>query len=478
MKSFHSQQDMSFLKNAALFTDYYELTMAQGYFYQGMSNEMAVFDYFFRDNPFDGGYVIFAGLSDLVTTLIDLRFDAEDIEFLKEKGFKPEFLEYLSTFRFTGTISSVHEGEIIFPLTPVLHVEAPIVEAQLIETLLLNVLNFSSLVATKASRIRYAAGNRTLLDFGLRRSQGLGGLQATVAAFIGGIEATSNVYAAREYDLMLSGTMAHSWVQSFESELDAFKAYATEYPDTTVLLVDTYDTLRSGIPNAITVAKELEKTGHKLVAIRIDSGDLAYLSRHSRQMLDEAGLSYVKIAVSNQLDEYIIKSLLDQGAPVDIFGVGTRLVTGFSDSALDGVYKLAKFGGKPKIKISENIVKVNFPDAKNVIRFSRENGEFHADAICLSNEKVVNRMYHPYFPEKSMDFIGYNPERLLKPILLNGQLIGELSTIDTSAKYAKQRLAYLGQEYRRFEFPHVYKVGITRKLMNLQRKLLDLHKRK
>jgi nicotinate phosphoribosyltransferase len=469
---------MSFLRNAALYTDFYELTMAQGYFYQGKAKEVAVFDYFYRDNPFQGGYVLFAGLGDLLRTLVDLRFEPEDIDFLRSKGFRPEFLNYLATFRFTGNIRAVNEGEIIFPLTPILQVEAPIVEAQVIETLLLNVLNFSSLIATKASRMRLAAGNRTLLDFGLRRSQGLGGIQATVASFIGGVEATSNVYAARDYNLKLSGTMAHSWVQSFESELDAYNAYADQYPDTTVLLVDTYDTLRSGVPNAIMTAKYLEKSGKKLLGIRIDSGDLAYLSRQARIMLDEAGLQYVKIAVSNQLDEYIIKSILDQGAPVDIFGVGTRLVTGHEDSALDGVYKLSKFGGKPKIKISENIIKVNFPDKKNVIRYSRENGEFTADAICLESEKTIETMFHPFFPEKNLDLRSYKAERLLQPAIHKGELMRKIATIDEAASYAKKRLAYLAAEYRRFEFPHEYKVGITRRLMNLQRKLLEQHKRK
>jgi len=469
---------MSFLRNAALYTDFYELTMAQGYFYQGKAKEVAVFDYFYRDNPFQGGYVLFAGLGDLIRTLLELKYEPDDIDFLRSKGFHPEFLAYLSTFRFSGNVRSVNEGEIIFPLTPILQVEAPIVEAQVIETLLLNVLNFCSLIATKASRMRLAAGNRTLLDFGLRRSQGLGGIQATVASFIGGVEATSNVYAARDYNLKLSGTMAHSWVQSFESELDAFKAYADQYPDSTVLLVDTYDTLRSGLPNAIETAKYLEKSGNKLLGIRIDSGDLAYLSMQARIMLDHAGLQYVKIAVSNQLDEYIMKSILDQGAPVDIFGVGTRLVTGHDNSALDGVYKLSKFGGKPKIKISENIVKVNFPDKKNVIRYSKDNGEFTADAICLESEKSVETMFHPYFSEKKLDLSSFKAERLLQPIISKGELVGKIATIEEAASYAKKRLTYLSAEYRRFEFPHEYKVGISRRLMNLQRKLLEQHKRK
>jgi nicotinate phosphoribosyltransferase len=467
---------MSFLRNAALYTDFYELTMAQGYFYEGKASEQAVFDYFYRDNPFKGGYALFAGLQDLIDTIIHLRFEPEDLSFLRERGFKPEFLDFLKSFRFSGTIRSVREGEVVFPLIPVLQVQAPIIEAQLIETLLLNILNFSTLIATKASRMRYAAGNRTLLDFGLRRSQGLGGIQATLASFVGGIEATSNVYAARDHNLKLSGTMAHSWVQSYPSELEAFMAYAHHYPNQSALLVDTYDTLRSGVPNAIIVGKHLEKQGASLAAIRIDSGDLAYLSRRARQQLDEAGLSYVKIAVSNQLDEYIIKSLLDQGAPIDIFGVGTRLVTGHDESALDGVYKLSKFAAEPKIKISENIVKVNFPDLKNIIRYTKENGEFQADAIILDKEKTASKMFHPYFPEKNMDLSSFGSERLLQPILRNGELVAKLHTIDEASSYAKKRLAYLGTEYRRFEYPHEYKVGISKRLQQLQRKLIESHR--
>lgn len=469
---------MSFLRNAALYTDFYELTMAQGYFYDGKSSEQAVFDYFYRENPFNGGYALFAGLNDLIDTIIHLRFEKEDIEFLRETGFKPEFLEFLRAFRFTGTIRSVREGEVVFPLIPIVQIQAPIIQAQLIETLLLNILNFSSLIATKASRMRYAAGNRTLLDFGLRRSQGLGGIQATLASFVGGIEATSNVYAARDRNLRLSGTMAHSWIQSFPSELDSFMAYAHHYPNQTTLLVDTYDTLKSGIPNAIIVGKHLEKMGSSLNAIRIDSGDLAYLSRRARIQLDEAGLHNVKIAVSNQLDEYIIKSLLDQGAPIDIFGVGTRLVTGHDESALDGVYKLSKFGNEPKIKVSENIVKVNFPDQKNVIRYSRENGEFQADAISLEKEKSVLKMYHPYFPDKNMDLSAFTSEQLLKPVVKNGQLITRLHSIEEASTYAKTRLASLSSEYRRFEYPHEYKVGISKRLQSLQRRLLDNHRMK
>jgi len=469
---------MSFLRNAALYTDFYELTMAQGYFYDGKSSEEAVFDYFYRENPFKGGYALFAGLNDLIDTILHLRFDKEDIEFLKERGFRPEFLEFLKGFRFTGTIRSVKEGEVVFPFIPIVEVQAPIIQAQLIETLLLNILNFSSLIATKASRMRYAAGNRTLLDFGLRRSQGLGGIQATLASFVGGIEATSNVYAARERNLRLSGTMAHSWIQSFPSELEAFMAYAHHYPNQTTLLVDTYDTLKSGVPNAIIVGKHLEKIGASLSAIRIDSGDLAYLSRRARIQLDEAGLNKVKIAVSNQLDEYIIKSLLDQGAPIDIFGVGTRLVTGHDESALDGVYKMSKFAKQPKIKISENIVKVNFPDLKNVFRFSRENGEFQADAISLEKEKSVVKMYHPYFPEKNMELSTFSTEQLLQPVVKNGQLVRTLNTIEEASNYAKSRLACLSSEYRRFEYPHQYKVGISKRLQNLQRKLIDSHRMK
>ncbi len=372
---------------SATYTDQYELAMGQAYFLSGRKDEFAVFDYFFRKNPFGGGYTIFAGLPDLLAVLEEFRFDEEDLDFLKKQSFDPGYLTYLKDFRFKGTVYSPPEGDLVFPTRPVLRVEGDLIETQLIETVLLNILNFQSLIATKASRMRLVAGDRTLIDFGLRRAQGPGGYYASRAAVIGGFDATSNARAARDYNLQPSGTMAHSYVQSCESEVDAFRSFAAARPVDCVLLVDTYNTLHSGVPNAIIVAKEMEKKGQRLKGIRLDSGDLSYLAQKSRAMLDEAGLHYVRIAASNQLDEYIIRSLMDQGAPIDVFGVGTSVVTGQPDAALDGVYKLAKTGGIPVIKLSENISKITLPDKKQVWRAIDNEGLFlGADVVGLEDE--------------------------------------------------------------------------------------------
>ena len=338
-----------------LYTDFYELSMAQGYFLAGKKDEKTVFDYFFRTNPFEGGFLVFAGLADMLNALSAFRYSEENLKYLKKLGFHTAFLEYLKTFSFNGTIISVKEGELVFPNEPVVRVEAAIIEAQLIETLLLNILNFQSLIATKTFRIKLVCGEKPLAEFGLRRAHGTGGVQASRAAIIGGASSTSNVQAGFLYDIGVSGTMAHSWVQSFKDELTAFQVYANDNPNHTILLVDTYDTLRSGIPNAIIVAKELEKCGNKLAGIRLDSGDLAYFSRKSRKMLDSAGLQYVKIIVSNQLNEYVINSLNEQDAPIDGYGVGTELVTGKPDASLDGVYKLSVCNEIPRMKISTNL---------------------------------------------------------------------------------------------------------------------------
>jgi nicotinate phosphoribosyltransferase len=335
----------------ATYTDQYEIAMGQGYFLAGRQAEYAVFDYFFRKNPFGGGYTVFAGLPDLLAVLENLRFDREDLDFLRAQEFHLDYLAYLKDFRFRGTLYAPPEGDLAFPTRPVLRVEGLLIETQIIETLLLNILNFQSLIATKASRIRHVAKDGVLIDFGLRRAQGLGGYHASRAAVVGGFDATSNARAARDFNLQPSGTMAHSYVQSHESELAAFRSFAAARPNDCVLLVDTYDTLQSGVPNAITVAREMEKKGQRLKAIRLDSGDLAYLAKRSRAMLDAAGLQEVKIAASNQLDEYVIRSLMSQGAPIDVFGVGTSLVIGRPDAALDGVYKMAAVDGRPVIKL-------------------------------------------------------------------------------------------------------------------------------
>lgn len=461
------------LKKPALYTDLYELTMAQGYFLSGRHQQTASFDYFFRSLPFDGGYVVFAGLGDLLEIIRNFRFHPEELEYLRSQGFKEEFLSFLKDFEFKGSVYSVKEGEIVFPNEPILRVEGTIVEAQILETVLLNTLNFASLIATKASRIKQAAGDHAVVDFGLRRAQGLGGLQASKASVIGGFQGTSNVLAGKMDDIPINGTMAHSWIQSFEDELTAFRTYAEHYPDSSILLVDTYSTLKKGVPNAIKVAKELEEKGHKLVGIRLDSGDLAYFARKSRQMMDDAGLEYVKIAASNQLDEHLIKSLLDQGAPIDLFGVGTKLVTAYDDPALDGVYKLSSINGKPTLKISENEEKVTLPDSKKIIRYFNEDGSFYSDGIALNDEENPSVIYHPYIAHRSTIVSELESEELLHNVVNKGEIMIDPPTVQESAEYARMRLSKLNDEHKRFDNPHVYKVGLSKKLRELKIELIQ-----
>lgn len=468
MSLVQSTNGSTLLNRPAIYTDYYELTMAQGYFLSGRKDEQACFNYFFRDIPFNGGYVIFAGLSDLIETLNNYQFHDDELDYLAEQGFHQEFLSFLKDFRLNVDIYAAKEGEIIFAQEPVLRVEGTIIETQILETLILNILNFESLIATKASRMKYAAGDHKVLDFGLRRAQGLGGIQASKAAIIGGVEATSNVYSSFVHGTPASGTMAHSWIQAFEDELTSFREYAQYYPDNCILLVDTYDTLKSGVPNAIKVAKELEEKGHRLKGIRLDSGDLAYFSRKSRHQLDQAGLEYVKIAVSNQLDEHLIKSLLGQDAPIDLFGVGTRLVTGYESPALDGVYKLVSVNHQPKLKISENIEKVTLPGRKKIMRYFEDNGRFYGDGIVLEDESKVDTIYHPYYRAKHSTVSHFKSEPLLHPVMKNGTQQISVSTPSESASYAKKRLSKLYPEYKRFDNPHIYKVGISEKLMDLR----------
>jgi nicotinate phosphoribosyltransferase len=460
---------MSFLQeHAALYTDFYQLTMAEGYFRSGRSGTSASFDYFYRENPFQGGYVLFAGLGDLLGILERMTFDAEDVEYLRSLGFTKEFLSYLRSFKFRGTIFSVQEGEVVFPLEPIVRVDGNIIETQIIETILLNLINFESLIATKASRIRAAAGDHRVIDFGLRRAQGFGGIHASKAAVIGGIDATSNVYSSLAFGLEPSGTQAHSWIQSFDDELASFRKFAEYFPDRCILLVDTYNTLRSGIPNAIKVAKELEQNGHRMLGVRLDSGDLAYLSKHARSMLDEAGLEYVKIVVSNQLDEYLIRSLIQQGAPIDSFGVGTRLITAYGSPALEGVYKMSWCDGKPRLKFSDNYTKTTLPGRKKVQRYVNGEKMFYADAVMLESESAINQISHPFFPEQHSSLQHCTEEPLLKKVMGNGSRVAEPDSPQVAAEYAKGRLARLSAEHRRFENPHTYKVGISAALRDLR----------
>lgn len=462
----------------ATYTDKYELSMAQVYFLKGQSETEAVFDFFFRKLPFNSGYAIFAGLDDLINTLENFRFEKEDIDFLENQGYHTAFLKYLKDFRFAGDIQSSYEGDIIFPIRPVLQVKAKIIEAQIIETILLNILNYQTLVATKASRMRRAAGENTLIDYGLRRAQGPGGYYASRAAFIGGFNGTSNMKSGMDFNIPVSGTMAHSFVQSYDDELSAFQHFSEINPGNCVFVLDTYETLKSGLPNAIAIAKRMEEKGQHLQGIRLDSGDLAYLAKECRKSLNSAGLNYVKIAVSNQLDEYIIKSLLDQKAPIDAFGVGTNLVTGSPDGALDGVYKLAFANGKPRIKLSENVSKITLPHEKQVYRLSdNENNLIGADAIAMSDEVDFDLMRHPIYPLKTLGLAKYKKEPLLHQVMKNGNRSGDRKSLNEIALYSRQRLELLPDEYKRFDNPHIYRIGISPVLQSERDRLINEYKK-
>ncbi|WP_430972205.1 nicotinate phosphoribosyltransferase [Sunxiuqinia rutila] len=469
---------LSFPSTTGLYTDHYELTMAQGYFLSQRHEKQASFDYFFRKAPFGGSFVVFSGLSSVLEMIQKFRFSSTELTYLKSLGFDESFIDYLSQFSFQGNIYSVKEGELIFPNEPVLRVEGTIIETQLVETLLLNILNFESLIATKACRMRLAAGDRVLLEFGLRRAQGLGGIHASKAAISGGFDKTSNVYSAYHFKIDSSGTMAHSWIQSFDDELEAFRTYARFFPEECVLLVDTYNTLKSGIPNAITIARELSAQGHQLAGIRLDSGDLTYLSKKARQMLDEAGLHMVKIVASNQLDENIIQSLLAQGAPIDVFGVGTSLATGKSDAALDGVYKLAFYDEKPSIKVSENLAKMTLPGVKTIHRFIDQDNLFCADGISLAHEQAYDQIYHPTEAGKHKDISGCQSEELIQQVMNQGTITLQLQTPAENAAYTKSRLLQLPEEHKRFLNPHVYKVGISQKLQDARNEMAKQYLKK
>jgi nicotinate phosphoribosyltransferase len=468
----------SMVNYTGTYTDQYQLSMALVYFRQGTAENRAIFDYFFRKLPFDGGYAVFAGLDNLLETLENLRFDGKDIDLLAKNGFPGDFLQYLKDFRFRGNIYSCREGEIVFPTMPVLQVEANMLEAQVIETLLLNILNFQTLIATKASRMRMVAGDRMLVDFGLRRAQGPGGYYASRAAIIGGFDATSNVRAGRDFDIPISGTMAHSFVQSYDDELEAFRDFAKAHPANCVLLVDTYDTLETGIPNAITVGREMEERGERLRGIRLDSGDLAYLAKAARRRFDEAGLDYVKIAVSNQIDEHVIKSLNDQDAPVDLFGVGTSLAVGMPDAALDGVYKLSYANSAPRIKLSESPGKITLPHMKQVYRIVAGDEEWiGADAVALANERDFKNIHSPFEPGKSMNIGGFKKVPLLEKVMENGKPTRAKLSLNEISEYRQQRINRLPPEYKRFTNPHIYKIGISDGLKAERDKLIARYKK-
>ena len=473
------------MKYSGLFTDFYELTMMQGYLLHGKDEEV-VFDMFFRRQPFAGGYSVFTGLSDILDILENIQFSKEDLTYLKSfKIFKDDFLEYLKEFKFTGNVYAMDEGSIIFPNEPILRIHSTIIEAQLIESLILNTINFQTLIATKAARVSYAAEESTILEFGLRRAQGFdGALSASRAAFIGGSNATSNTLAGKKYGIPVKGSMAHSWIMAFDSELEAFRKFTELYPDSTILLIDTYDTLGSGIKNAIIVGLEQKKIG-KSISVRLDSGDFFYLSREIRKRLDKAGLKDSKIVVSNDLDEEIIHQLLTDGASIDTWGVGTNLVTGGTNSSFGGVYKLAakKVDNKiiPTIKVSNNAVKTTNPGIKQVYRFYNKDGSAAADLIALEEEERPKTrpytFYHPMYFHDKFTLSNYGKVKAMLSLQMeNGKQIKDTPPIKDLQKRVKDNLKCFDTSYKRIINPHIYKVSLSEKLKSLKAELLDEYK--
>ena len=470
----------------ALLTDFYELTMAAGYFYQNKGLDTATFELYFRNNPFKGGYSIAAGLETAVHTVMNCRFGSDDIKFLEEQKtpngvpvFGKEFLDYLASYRFKGDIRGIPEGTIVFPDEPLVQASGNLIECQIIESVLLCHINFQTLIATKAARIWESSDHGSIIEFGLRRSQGPdGALSACRAAYIGGADATSNILAAAQLGIPAKGTHAHSWIQSFDTELDAFRAYAQIFPDSCILLVDTYDTLTSGVPNAITVARELGKKGQQLLGIRIDSGDLVFLSREARKMLDQASLSNVKIVASNDLDEAAIADIRSQGGCVDIWGVGTRLVTGAGKggSALGGVYKLVEHNGKPKIKLSSDSDKTTNPGLKKIIRFYDTDDLMESDILADISEDLsrgdVNAI-DPKNPSRREELHHPHREELLHPILQAGSIIYTFPDLDQIRDHRKEQLRRLHKNYRRLNNPPEYKVRLTEKLWLQKDRMLN-----
>jgi nicotinate phosphoribosyltransferase len=467
----------------ALQTDLYQLTMVGGYVLKGKKDQTATFDYFFRKIPDNGGYCVVAGLGDMIDYLRKLRFTKKDLTYLDRLGIFPdEVLEYFENFVFTGDLCAVPEGTVVFPHEPLIRVTALLPEAQIIESALLNIMNFQTLIATKGARMRWAARGDPVIDFGLRRAHGpYGALMASRAAYIGGVDATSNVLAGRVYGIPVRGTHAHSWVESFPTELDSFRAYAEVYPDTCLLLADTYDTIKSGVPNAIQVGRELREKGHELFGIRLDSGDLAYLSKEARKMLDEAGFPDASIMASSDLDEWLLESLKRQGANIDIWGIGTRLVTSFSHPALGGVYKLTALddgnGMEPKIKRSDNPEKITNPGLKKVVRIYDQRGRMRGDVLFLDEEEIPEehsiRAYHPLFSHVFKTYPKrFKIRELLTPIFQKGELVYKSPSVKAIRENTLKNLRQLDAAYKRFHNPHTYHISLSPSLFKIKQRLL------
>lgn len=479
-------------QNLTLLTDFYEITMMQGY-YKNNNNDIVVFDAFYRTNPSGGGYAVCAGLDQVIDYIKNLHFDADDIEYLRSLDiFEEDFLRYLAGFRFSGSIYAVPEGSVVFPREPLVKVIAPIMEAQLVETAILTMINHQSLIATKASRVCYAARGAGVMEFGLRRAQGPdAGTYGARAAVIGGCIGTSNVLAAKMFRVPALGTHAHSWIMSFDDELTAFRKYAELYPQNATLLVDTYDTLRSGVPNAIRVFTELREAGRmpSRYGIRLDSGDLSYLSKKARKMLDEAGFPDASICASSDLDEYLIESLNSQGAAIDSWGVGTNLITSKDCPAFGGVYKLAAVqkNGEfiPKIKLSENPVKITNPGNKTVFRiYDKETGKIKADLIAFADEVIdTTKPLLLFDPEATwkqtlLEPDTYTVRELLIPVFINGSCVYDSPAVMDIRSYCSREMATLWDETKRFVNPQEVYVDLSDRLFRTKQELLDtVHKK-
>lgn len=475
-------------RNLTLLTDLYELTMMQGYYEKGQ-NEKVIFDVFFRQNPCNNGYSVCAGLDQVIDYIKNLHFTYDDVDYLRGLGiFKEDFLHYLSGFHFSGDIYAIPEGTVVFPKEPLLKVVAPIMEAQLVETAILNIINHQSLIATKTSRIVFAANGDGIMEFGLRRAQGPdAGLYGARAAMIGGCVGTSNVLAGQMFDVPVMGTHAHSWIMSFPDEYTAFKTYAEMYPDNCTLLVDTYDTLKSGVPNAIRVFQEFKDAGKPLIkyGIRLDSGDLAYLSKEARKMLDEAGFPEATICASNDLDEFLLHDLKMQGAAIDSWGVGTNLITSKDCPSFGGVYKLAAIQNEqgefvPKIKISENTEKITNPGNKTIYRiYEKASGKIKADLICFADEVIDPKqdllLFDPMDTWKKTKLAGgtYTVREILLPIFKNGECLYKSPTLKEIAAYCREEKDTLWDETKRLFYPHRVYVDLSQKLYDVKQSLLD-----
>lgn len=474
------------MKNLTLLTDLYQLTMINGYFKNNVHNDVVVFDMFFRKNACKGGYTIVCGIEQLVEYIENLKFSESDLDYLKTLNlFSDKFLDFLRDFKFTGDIYTVEEGTVMFPNEPIIRIKAPLYQAQLIETALLTIINFQSLIATKASRVCFAAKGDPVFEFGLRRAQGPdAGTYGARAAIIGGCTATANVLAGKMFNIPVVGTHAHSWVQKFDNELDAFEAYAKIYPNNCLLLVDTYDVLKSGMPNAIKVFKELKAKGHEPLGIRLDSGDLDYLSKECKNMLTEAGFEDVRITASNDLDEYCISNLKSSGSPINSWGVGTKLITSSDSPSLGGVYKLVASykDGKyePKIKISEDPEKITNPGYKKVVRIYNTQGHAEADLIMLEDESIDTTkpltIFHPVYKWKTKTFTNYTIKELLKPLYINGECKYEKKSVIEIQEYTRNELNTLWREYKRLLYPQTYKVDLSENLCTLKESMLDSNK--